>query len=89
MGQYDVATDNCERAVVLEPHYEGYLYLTAAYVLKGDLVKAEAARALFLERAPGFTISRYKAKRYSNEPEYLKQMETIVYPALRKAGVPD
>jgi class 3 adenylate cyclase/TolB-like protein len=89
LGPLDAAIDECERAVVSEPYYVGYLYLTAAYTLQGDTVKADSARKQLLQRAPGFTISRYRAKKYSDEPEYLKQMETMIYPALRKAGVPE
>jgi len=47
------------------------------------------AKTALMSSQPRFTISGYMAKHRSDEPEYLRQMNTHVLPGLRKAGVPE
>jgi TolB-like protein len=88
LGDYDTAIDECERGVAVEKQWIVYFYLTAAYSLKGDMPKAANAMAQLVKTAPGFTIARFEHKQFFNHPEVLKWFDTVIYPALIKAGVP-
>ena len=63
--------------------------MAAAYANYGDLAKASDAKAEVLRTVPGFTIAQLRAKRHSDNPEYLKLAEKYFYEGLRRAGFPE
>ena len=89
LGQVDHAVARCEKAAPLEPNYLVQLLLAAAYADRGDLGRAVAAKERVLRTQPGYTVSQLRAKRYSEDPGYLKLAETYWYPGLLKAGFPE
>jgi hypothetical protein len=52
-------------------------------------VKAAAAHTELRKRLPGYSISVFKARQYSDHPAFLRQAEEHLFPGLRKAGVPE
>jgi hypothetical protein len=54
----------------------------------GRLKEAEDAVHSGLALNPGFTLRRFRASAYSDNPTYLMQRERI-YESLRMAGVPE
>ena len=66
-----------------------HLLLAAAYADAGELDKAAAERRTVDRIAPGYTIERLRAYRYSENPDYLRLVEAQWYAGLRKAGVPE
>jgi tetratricopeptide (TPR) repeat protein len=89
LGNYAAAIDACQRTGALERWWLDQMILVAAYAQLGNTEKAAVAKAALLSNQPRFTISGYMAKHRSDEPEYLRQMNTHVLPGLRKAGVPE
>ena len=89
LGRYDQAIPECERAAAGDTDYWVYLDLTAAYAQTGEVAKAEAAKAQLMRRVPDFTIARFLAKRFSDNPVWIEEINTRVVPGLRKAGVPE
>ena len=89
LGQYEEALAKCGRAVADSNNYFVYFDLAAAYAQTGDMVRAEAAKAELMRRVPGFTISRFEAKQFSNNPVWIDEVRTRFIPGLRKAGVPE
>ena len=66
--------------------------LAAAYALKGDTVRAaaELAEARRLSGDDRYSsIARWKAARYWGVPKIRALYDTIYFPALRKAGMPE
>jgi hypothetical protein len=63
--------------------------LVAAYAQHGDAEKAAVAKRELLKRQPGYTIAKDKATRFSDEPEFVRQLDEYFYPGLRKAGIPE
>jgi hypothetical protein len=53
------------------------------------MAKAAAAKAEVLRIIPGLTIAQLRAKRASDNPEYVTLAETYWYAGLRKAGLPE
>jgi len=88
-GQAERAVATCEKATGLYGSWDVNLYLAAAYANHGELAKASAAKAQALRTVPGYTITQLRAKRYSDNPEYLKLVEKYFYEGLRKAGFPE
>ena len=86
LGQPDQAVATCEKAAPREPNSLVQLFLAAAYANHGDLEKAVAAKERVLRTMPGYTVAQLRAKRYSDDPQYLKLAETYLYPGLLKAG---
>jgi hypothetical protein len=78
-----------ERASGRENFWVVHLVLAAAYANHGEMAKAVAAKAEALRTVPGLTIAQLRAKRGSDNPEYLKRAEEYWYEGLRKAGVPE
>ena len=66
-----------------------HLALAAAYANHGEMAKAAAAKAEVLRIIPGLTIAQLRAKRASDNPEYVTLAETYWYAGLRKAGLPE
>jgi adenylate cyclase len=89
LGQYEEALAKCGRAVARDNSYLVYFDLAAAYAQTGDMVRARAAKADLMRRAPDFTISRFEAKQFSNNPVWIEEVRTRFIPGLRKAGVPE
>ena len=88
-GQTEKAIATCERATGIDDYWRIHLVLAAAYANHGDMAKAAAAKAEVLRIVPGFTIAQLRAKRLSDNPEYLKLAEQYWYSGLRKAGLPE
>ena len=55
----------------------------------GDVAKAAAAMTEVRRTVPGLTIAQLRAKRVSDNPEFLKLAEQNWYEGLRKAGLPE
>jgi adenylate cyclase len=89
LGQYEEALADCGRAVADSNNYLVYFDLTAAYAQTGDMVRAKAAKAELMRRVPDFTIARFEAKQFSNNPVWVEEVRTRFIPGLRKAGVPE
>ena len=89
LGRYDEAISSCERAAALNNWWVNYMFLTAAYAQRGEMAKAQAARAQVLKYQPGLTIARLKAIRISDNPLFWQQTEMYVFSGLRKAGIPE
>ena len=88
-GQTEQAIATCERATGREDYWQVHLVLAAAYANHGDMAKAAAAKAEVLRIVPGLTIAQLRAKRRSDNPEYVKLAEQYWYSGLRKAGFPE
>jgi TolB-like protein/Flp pilus assembly protein TadD len=69
-------------------HPIAHFYLAAALARLGRLDEARDAMHAGLALNPGFTLRRYRAGAYTDNPTYLTQRE-LVCEALRKAGVPE
>lgn len=88
-GEAELAVATCEKAAGLGNYWMNNLFLAAAYANQGDLSKAAVARAQVLRTVPDYTLAQLRAKRYSDNPEYLKLAEKYLYAGLRKAGIPE
>jgi tetratricopeptide (TPR) repeat protein len=89
LGRYDEAVEACEKAGGLDNWYEDQLWLIAAYAQRGDLAKAARAMSVLRQQQPGLTIENSLIRAMSDNPTYVRQLETHVYPGLRKAGIPE
>ena len=90
LGRYDTAVSACEKAAALDDtEWHNQLLLVAAYAQHGDAEKAAVAKRELLKRQPGYTIARDRATRFSDEPEFVRQLDEYFYPGLRKAGIPE
>jgi len=89
LGRYDDAVVACEKSVAVDDWWLPHLYLVAAHSQKGKPNKASTERARLLQLRPGISIAAFKALRYSDDPDYLLQVETQLYAGLRKAGIPE
>jgi TolB-like protein len=89
LGHYERAIAECERAAASDNSHLIWIDLTAAYAQTGDMTKAAAAKAELLRRVPTFTMSRFEAKQFSNNPQWQQEIRTHFIPGLRKAGVPE
>jgi adenylate cyclase len=89
LGRYDDAISDCERSAALDPFWLTHVWLAAAYGQRGYLDKAAAAKVQVLRQRPEFTIASFKALNPSDVSAYWAQIETHVFPGLRKAGVPE
>jgi adenylate cyclase len=88
-GHTEQAIATCEKASGRSNHWLIHLSLAAAYANQGDMARAAAAKAEVLRTVPGLTIAQLRAKRHSDNPEYLKLAEKYWYDGLRKAGFPE
>jgi tetratricopeptide (TPR) repeat protein len=90
LGQYKDAVPACETAAALDARsWQNQLQLLAAYAQNGDTARAAVVKAQLLALQPGYTIAVDRARLFSDHPEFLKQVETHLYPGLRKAGIPE
>jgi len=88
-GRTEEAIAACEKASGRADYWPIHLALAAAYANNGEMAKAVAAKAEVLRIIPGLTIAQLRAKRTSDNPEYLTLAETYWYEGLRKAGLPE
>ena len=89
LGQYDEAIAACEKALALEENWLKYLFLLGALAQKGDMAKAEFAKAQLLKLKPNVSIARLKAAPMWANPLYQQQREANLYAGLRKVGIPE
>jgi adenylate cyclase len=89
LGQYDEAIAACEKALALDGNWFQYLFLLGALAEKGDMAKAEVAKARLLKLKPDISIARLKAARLWANPLYQQQREANLYAGLRKMGIPE
>jgi adenylate cyclase len=89
LGQAEQTIATCEKAAGVYTDWILDLFLAAAYANHGDMAKAAVSKADALRIVPGYTIAQLRAKRYSDNPEYLKLAEKYWYEGLRKAGFPE
>ncbi len=77
------------RAIEANRNYStAYFWLAAALAVVGRLDDAHAVAMAGLSLDPTFTIARYRAGAFSDNPVYLRQRERL-FDAMRKAGVPE
>jgi tetratricopeptide (TPR) repeat protein len=88
-GHTEQAIALCEQASGRGNHWFIHLALAAAYANHGEMAKAAASKAEVLRTVPGLTIAQLRAKRRSDNPEYLKLAEKYWYDGLRNAGFPE
>ena len=89
LGQYDEAIAACEKGLALEENWLKYLFLLGALAQKGDMAKAEVAKAHLLKLKPDISIARLKAGGIWANPLYQQQREANLYAGLRKMGIPE
>jgi TolB-like protein len=65
-----------------------HFFLAAALALVGQLDEARAVAQAGLTLQPNFTIRRFRANPYSDNPDYLAKRERV-YEGMRLAGVPE
>ena len=88
-GRTEQAIAACEKASGRVDYWSIHLALAAAYANHGEMAKAVAAKAEVLRIVPGLTIAQLRAKRASDNPEYLTLAEKYWYEGLRKPGLPE
>ena len=89
LGDDEEAVAWLRRSIEINRNYpNGHFYLAVALAQLGRLVEARNAVHAGLALNPGFTIRRFRASAYSDNPTYLTQRERI-YDGMRKAGVPE
>jgi len=69
-------------------HSTSHFFLAAAQAHLGRMSEAQAAAKAGLALNPTFTICRFRAGAFSDNPTYLARRERI-YDGMRKAGVPE
>ena len=89
LGQFDEAIAACQKALALEENWLKYLFLLGALAQKGDMAKAEVAKAQLLKSKPAISIAHLKAGRIWANPLYQQQREANLYAGLRKMGIPE
>ena len=88
LGDDEEAVAWLRRSIEINRNYpNGHFYLAVALAQLGRLEARNAVHA-GLALNPGFTIRRFRASAYSDNPTYLTQRERI-YDGMRKAGVPE
>src|SRR6516165_6696283 len=65
-----------------------HFHLAAALAMLGQLDEARAAAQAGLTLQPNFTIRRFRANPYGDNPGYLAKRERV-YEGMRLAGVPE
>ena len=89
LGRLDEAVRTLREAIAANKNFSAsYLYLTAAYALRGKLDSARTMLAEHDRLVPGYTIAKYLARQPSDNPTFLAQNAGIIQ-ALREAGLPD
>jgi predicted Zn-dependent protease len=90
LGQYADAVTACERAAGRSGvEFDIAYFLAAAYAHTGNQARAAEESTKILRGAPGFTITKLRAKQYSTHPDYVRLAEEHWYSGLRNAGIPE
>ena len=90
IGKFEKAIAKCEDSIEGLPNYwPPSSDLLAAYTALGNREKAEAEKVRLLRIKPDFSISSYRALRYSNNPQWRKEIEENIWANLSKAGIPE
>jgi adenylate cyclase len=89
LGDYRAAITACQKSTSGEDWWMPHAYLAAAYALVGEDANAKDEKAALQRLYPDISIARITAIRYSNVPEFLRQIEDHLYRGLRKAGIAD
>ena len=89
LGNYQAAITACQKSISREDWWMPHAYLAAAYALVGDDANARSEKAALVRVYPDISIARIAAIRYSNVPQFLRQVEDHLYRGLRKAGIAD
>jgi len=89
LGDYRAAIMACQKSTSGEDWWMPHAYLAAAYALVGDDINAKSEKSALLRLYPDISIARIAAIRYSNVPEFRRQVEDHLYRGLRKAGIAD
>ena len=89
LGRYRDAIAPCEKNASMDDWFMPHVFLVAAYANDGDSARAAIEKASLLRQRPGFSIADFKNLRFSDDPTYLQQLETHLFPGLRKAGIPE
>ncbi len=77
------------RAINARPEYSiPHAWAAAAAANLGDLATARSEIAEFRRLQPDYTLATFKAERYSDKPEFLRQRERF-YRGLQTAGLTD
>ncbi len=87
LGQYREAVTSCEKSVSREELWLAHAYLAAAYALLGEDDNMKREKAALLQQYPNISIARIAAMRYSDVPQYLRQIEEHLNRGLAKAGI--
>ena len=78
-----------KRSVEARPEYSiPHAWAAAAAANLGDLATARSEIAEFRRLQPDYTLATFKAERYSDKPEFLRQRERF-YRGLQTAGLTD
>ena len=89
LGSDEEAVALVRRSIEMNRNFpHAYFHLAAALAHLDRLDEARSAVQVGLALTPTFTLRRYRAGAYSDNPTYLAQRERIVE-GLRKAGVPE
>jgi TolB-like protein len=88
LGQDDQAIEWCRKSVAARPYWIAYIDLASAYAWRGQKEQAQDAVRELLKLMPGYTVKKWAAAGWSNNPLFLKQYARIVE-GLRRAGLPE
>jgi Flp pilus assembly protein TadD len=89
MGSDDEAVTRFRRVIELNRNYSvAHLHLSAALAHLNRFDEARSAVQVGLALTPAFTLRRFRAGAFGDDPIYLAQRERVVE-GLRKAGVPE
>ena len=87
LGNAKESIDLCDKASVTYGNLLYYANLTASYANAGDIPHAQGAVRTMMDRAPGASIERVRAKASSTHPDFQRLAELHLYSGLRKAGL--
>lgn len=88
LAQDEQAIEWCRKSVAAGPYWVAYVDLASAYAWTGQKAEAQDAVRELLKLMPGYTVSKWAAAGWSDNPVFLKQYTRIVE-GLRKAGLPE
>lgn len=79
----------CEKGAALWDNWIMSGLLTSAYAILDQAQKADQWKRKLLDQNPKVSIARLRAVRWSDSPEFWRQMEATYFRGLRKAGIPE
>ena len=88
LAQDEQAIEWCRKSVAAGPFWVAFVDLASAYAWTGQKAEAQDAVRELLKLMPGYTVSKWAAAGWSDNPVFLKQYTRIVE-GLRKAGLPE